>query len=117
MPQFMMIICQDNAQRDAIPPDEFGKQLQKVGEWWQANEQAGNLVAGVGNRLQDADTARTVRINNGSTAVTDGPFAETKETIGGFGLINAPNIEAAVEIAKGWPAQGATIEVRPVIEM
>ena len=117
MPQYMMIICQDNAQRDAIPPDEFGKQLQKVGEWWQANEKAGKLVAGVGNRLQDADTARTVRINNGSTAVTDGPFAETKETIGGFGLINAPNIEAAVEIAKGWPAPHATIEVRPVLEM
>ena len=42
---------------------------------------------------------------------------ETKETIGGFGLINAPDIAAAVEIAKGWPAQSATIEVRPVAEM
>jgi hypothetical protein len=117
MPQFMMIICNDMQQRDQIPPDEFGKQLQKVGEWWQANEKAGHLVAGVGNRLQDAHTARTVRINNGSTAVTDGPFVETKETIGGFGLINAPDINAAVEIAKGWPAQSVTIEVRPVLEM
>ena len=117
MPQYMMIICNDMEQRDQIPPDEFGKMLQNVGEWWEANEKAGHLVAGVGNRLQDAGTARTVRKNNGSTAVTDGPFAETKETIGGFGLINAPDIAAAVEIAKGWPSPYVTIEVRPVLEM
>jgi hypothetical protein len=78
--------------------------VQRIGEWWQANEQAGNLVAGVGNRLQDAHTARTVRKNNGSTRVTDGPFAETKEMIGGFGLINAPDINAAV-----WRCSGLVV--------
>ncbi len=117
MPQYMMIICNDMQQREEIPPAELEGMVRSIGEWWEANEKAGHLVAGVGNRLQDASTARTIRKNNGSTNVTDGPFVETKETIGGFGLINAPSIEAAVEIAKGWPSPYVTIEVRPVMEM
>ena len=49
--------------------------------------------------------------------MTDGPFAETKEAIGGFGLINAPDMQAAVELVKTWPGLPITIEIRPVLEM
>jgi len=68
-----------------------------------------------GNRLQPTRTAKTVRVDNGRSVITDGPFAETKEAIGGFGLVEAPNIEAAVEVIKTWPGLPITIELRPVL--
>jgi hypothetical protein len=65
--------------------------------------------------LQSAATAATVRMRNGTLAVTDGPFAETKEQIGGFFLIEAADLGEAVRIAAEWPsARLGTIEVRPL---
>ena len=65
--------------------------------------------------LQSAATAATVRVRNGKVAVTDGPFAETKEQIGGFFLIEAADLAEAVRIAAEWPsARLGTIEVRPL---
>jgi hypothetical protein len=113
----MMIICDDEQKRNAVPASEFAASLEKVGAWWDANEKAGLFVAGVGNRLQPAQTARTVRVINGRATVTDGPFAETKEAIGGYGLINAPDMQAAVDLVKTWPGLPITIEIRPVLEM
>ena len=65
--------------------------------------------------LQGAATAATVRVRNGRMVVTDGPFAETKEQIGGFFLIEAANLDEAVRVAGQWPsARLGTIEVRPL---
>ena len=65
--------------------------------------------------LQSATTARTVRVRSGKRLVTDGPFAETKEQLGGYFLIEARDLDEAVEIAAGWPsARLGTIEVRPI---
>ena len=65
--------------------------------------------------LQSAATAATVRVRDGKVAVTDGPFAETKEQIGGFFLIEAADLDEAVRIAARWPsARLGTIEVRPL---
>ena len=65
--------------------------------------------------LQPVATATTVRVRNGKVSVTDGPFAETKEAVGGFDLIECGSLEEAVEIAAGHPvAQIGTIEVRPL---
>lgn len=65
--------------------------------------------------LQSAATAATVRVRNGKVAVTDGPFAETKEQIGGFFLIEAADLDEAVRVAAQWPsARLGTIEVRPL---
>jgi hypothetical protein len=67
--------------------------------------------------LQRAATASTVRVRDGKRLVSDGPFAETKEQIGGFFLIEAENLDEAIEIAAKWPsARIGTIEVRPVDE-
>lgn len=67
--------------------------------------------------LQSATTAATVRVRDGKTAITDGPFAETKEQIGGFFLIEAADFDEALKIAEKWPsAQLGTIEVRPIEE-
>jgi hypothetical protein len=65
--------------------------------------------------LEDVSTAKSVRIRNGRQTTLDGPFAETKEVLGGFNLIEAENIDEAVRMAAEFPwAQTGTIEVRPV---
>jgi hypothetical protein len=67
--------------------------------------------------LRSARTAATVRVRGGELSVTDGPFAETKEQLGGFFLINARDSAEAIQIASKWPsARLGTIEVRPIEE-
>jgi len=69
------------------------------------------------NALQSARTAMTVKVRSGKSVITDGPFAETREQLGGFFLIEAKDIDAAIAIAEKWPgARLGTIEVRPVEE-
>ncbi len=71
-----------------------------------------------GEALEDAKTATTVRVRNGQTLVTDGPFAETKEEFGGYYLIEAPNLDEAIKWAAKIPgAMRGSIEVRPVWEI
>ena len=71
-----------------------------------------------GADLGDLSQATTVQVDNGKTLTTDGPFAETKEYLGGFYLIDADNLDEAIEVAAKIPAArtGGTIEVRPVVE-
>ena len=72
--------------------------------------------AGGGKQLQGSETAKTVR----STGVTDGPYIETKEVLGGFSIIEADTIDEAADISKTWPGVDRgwiTVEVRPVLEM
>ena len=65
--------------------------------------------------LQSVRTAKTVRVRDGKVSLTDGPFAETKETLGGFFLINARNLDEAMDVAAKWPsARLGSIEVRPI---
>jgi hypothetical protein len=85
--------------------DAFGKELVAAGAW----------IAGEG--LQESATATTVRIQDGGERlVTDGPFAETKEQIGGFYLIECGDLDQALEWAKKVPLSAGGIEVRPVMD-
>jgi len=69
----------------------------------------------VAEALQSVRTAATVRVRSGKVAITDGPFAETKETLGGFFLINAQDLNEAIQVASRWPsARLGSIEVRPL---
>jgi hypothetical protein len=78
--------------------------------------QSGHYI--ISNALQRARTARTVRVRGGKATTTDGPFAETKEQLGGFFLIEAKDIDEACEVASRFPpARIGTIEVRPVQEL
>ena len=71
-----------------------------------------------GEALEDAKTATSVRVRNGQTLVTDGPFAETKEEFGGFYLIEAPNLDEAIKWAAKIPgAWHGRVEVRPIMEI
>jgi hypothetical protein len=70
-----------------------------------------------GEALQSVQTARTIRFEDGkSVMVTDGPFAETKEQLGGFYLLDCESLEDAIEMAKKLPMSTGSIEVRPVVE-
>ena len=72
-----------------------------------------------GAQLKPAETAKTVRIKGGETLTTDGPFAETKEQLGGYYLVEADSIDAAAKIAARVPSArlGGSVEVRPLLEM
>jgi hypothetical protein len=71
-----------------------------------------------GAELESPDTATTIRVQDGETLTTDGPFAETKETLGGFYLFEADNLDSALEVAARIPAArlGGAVEVRPLVE-
>jgi hypothetical protein len=70
-----------------------------------------------GEALQPTSTATTVRVKNGETVTTDGPFAETKEQLGGFYIVECKDLDEAIEVAARIPdARGGSIEVRPVLD-
>lgn len=81
----------------------------------QSLQQNGQLI--LTNALQSARTATTLQVRDGKLALTDGPFMETKEQLGGFFLIEAADLNAAIQIAAKWPgARFGSIEVRPIEE-
>jgi hypothetical protein len=71
-----------------------------------------------GDQLEPTDSATTVRVANGETLTTDGPFSETKEVLGGYYMLEADNLDRALEVAARIPAarMGGAIEVRPLVE-
>ncbi len=110
--KYALLIYSNDTEWDNLSEDE---QKGIYGEYFAISETAG--VAG-GQELQPADTATTVRVQDGSTLTTDGPFAETKEALGGFFLFEANDLDAAIELASRIPAarRGGAVEVRPVVE-
>ena len=85
-----------------------------------AGYQAVNQTPGFtpGQRMEGPETATTVRVQDGNTLTTDGPFAELKEAIGGYGFFEADDLDAAIELAAKIPAasMGGAVEVRPIVE-
>jgi hypothetical protein len=108
-----MIIAND-PEVAATSTTPMNDEMLKVFAWFEEHAKAGRVIANSGRRLEPPDTARTVRMDNGKAAITDGPFAETKEAIGGYALLDMPDLEAAVELAATWPGRGV-LELRPVI--
>jgi hypothetical protein len=110
--QYMLLIyAHDNGEWDKLSEDE---QNAIHGEYFAISSAPG--VTG-GDQLQPASTATTVRVQDGRTLTTDGPFAETKEELGGYYLMEADDLDSALEIAARIPAArlGGAIEVRPVV--
>jgi hypothetical protein len=93
---------------------EYGAWYAEIGAWYEKWGATGRLDGG--HQLQGTETAKTIR----SGSVTDGPFIETKEVLGGYSVIEADSIDEAVDVAKTWPGVDRgwiTVEVRPAIEM
>jgi len=117
--KYMLLIHQGDTPtpRD---PDAWGKLSEDEQKAVYADYQAINQTPGVtpGVQMQDPETATTVRVEDGKTLTTDGPFVEIKEAIGGYFFFEADDLDAAIELASRIPAarMGGAVEVRPAKE-
>lgn len=105
MPHYMFMFVGAEERRDTTQPP-----MPDVGKWWQANH---DVIRG-GARLDNSRNAMTVRRVNGQMKVSDGPFVEAKETVGGYAIVEVADLDAAIRLAKSWPA--GDVEVRPTVE-
>lgn len=111
--KYLCLIYADEKAVDALPPGEMDAIAESCVQHTHELAKAGQYLAG--ERLASPRTASTVRVRNGQVAVTDGPFAETKEQLGGFYLIEARDLNDAIRIASHIPpARIGSVEVRPV---
>jgi len=114
--KFMFLIYHDENVLHALPEKEMQALIDSALDYDEEIRQSGHYI--VSNALQPAGTARTIRVHGGKVSTTDGPFAETKEQLGGFFLIEAKDMDEACEVASRFPpARIGIIEVRPVQEL
>ena len=112
--QYLLLIHDDESQWSTMPDDERDQLYAGYGAFTNDLRDSGALVGA--NQLQPTTTATTVRVRDGETLTTDGPFAETKERLGGYYLIEVESLDEAIEWAAKIPtARNGTIEVRPVV--
>ena len=113
--QYALTIYDDQSKWSDRPPDASRATSEAYGKLTEEMRSAGVLRAGEG--LQPVTTATTVRVPNGERIVTDGPFAETKEQLGGFYVVDCKDLDEAIEWASKIPtAVTGCVEVRPVIQ-
>jgi hypothetical protein len=114
MPQYMLLIY---VPAEGGPsPEEQAAEGPRWYEYTEGLRKAGVHVAG--DALHGRETATTVRVRDGETQVTDGPFAETKELLGGYYVIDVPDLDTALAHAARIPSVGrGSVEVRPVLDM
>ena len=111
--QYLLMIYQNEAEYAKYPDALNGKMLAEYGAFTQSIVQSGHFKAA--DRLQPTSTATTVRVRDGKTLTTDGPFAETREQLGGYYIVEAKDLDAAIAIAARIPtARLGSIEVRPI---
>jgi hypothetical protein len=114
--KYLLLIYQDETVWQKMPRAELEKMYGEYFAFRESIQKSGHYVGG--NPLQPTTTAATVRVRNGKTAKTDGPFAETKEQLGGYYLIEARDQSDALEVASRIPgARFGSIEVRPIMEI
>ncbi len=115
--QFMLTCCFDEEEWDNLPEAQRRKIMEDYGEFERGIVNSGHFLAAV--QLEPASTAVTVRAKNGKPLATDGPFAETKEQLGGIHLVECRDLDEAISIAGRIPTlpAGGAVEVRPVIRM
>ena len=114
--KYILLIHDDEAAWGAMSEEERNQLFKEYMEFGNELQQRGALRAG--DQLQPTSTATTVRVKDGKTLTTDGPFAETKEQLGGYYVIECENLDQAVEAAAMVPSTrvGGVIEVRPLVE-
>ena len=111
--EYVLLIYTSEAEGKKLSPAEQGQIFQGYMTFTQDLTKSGKNKGG--NAREGPSTATTIRVRNGKTAVTDGPFAETKEQLGGYYLVEAKDLDEAISIAARIPgAKYGSIEVRPV---
>lgn len=109
--EYMILFRSTDWNRD-LSPDEMQKIMERTYAWFDGLKEAGRFKAA----QPLFHEGRTLSARGDGTSVTDGPFAESKEAVGGYLIVAADSMEEAVEIARGWPLLdcGTTLEVRPI---
>lgn len=112
--KYVLLFCgtqTDQHTFDSLRPDELQARYAEVGQWFQTN---GPRIL-ESQQLQGPQTATTVRFDHaGQPAITDGPFIESNEIVGGYATIDVADLDEALRMAKSWPGRGV-IEIRPVM--
>ena len=113
--KYVLLFCgttESQREWDNMPEEQRQQAYGPIMEWFQEH---GNKITG-GSELQSPTTATTVRFNgSGDPLVTDGPFVEGNEVIGGYAEVEVVDLDEALRLAKSWPARGG-VEVRPIVE-
>jgi hypothetical protein len=114
--RYMLLIVGDESRYDDMSDEDRAASLGAWADYTKALSDAGAFVSGDG--LQTSTTATTLRVEDGERLLTDGPFVETKEQIGGFYVIDCKNLDEAIDWAAKLPhvASGGITEIRPVME-
>jgi len=112
--QYMLLIYQNDEEYEKLTDTERASIPAQYGQFYRSVREGGHLKGG--NELKPTSTATTVRIRNDKRAVTDGPFAETKEYLIGYFVIEAKDLDEAISLAARIPsARCGAIEVRPIV--
>ena len=109
--KYMLMLARSDEEWEAMSDEE--RDYPAIFRWFGELAERGVLVGG--EELQAARTATTLSWDGSRPILTDGPFVEAKETIAGFGIVDVPDLDAAIEIARGFPARGHKVEIRPVV--
>ncbi|GAA2343585.1 YciI family protein [Dactylosporangium salmoneum] len=108
--KYMMFVCTDSE------PDTDKENAPDIEQWVAENDAAGRRI--LGSVLAPPEAATTVRVRSGELLVTDGPFAETKEVIVGFDLLECADLDEAIAVARAHPmSHGGRIEIRPLVDL
>jgi hypothetical protein len=114
--QYILLIYANEAEQNRRSPEENSKIFDEYMSFTHGIKESGHLRGG--DPLEPVSTATTVRVKGGKVVRTDGPFAETREQLGGYYLIEAKDLDEAVSIAARIPdANGGSIEIRPVMQI
>ncbi len=111
MSKYAFLFMDDGVDYQTEPTPEQQKVYADIFKWFEVN---GSKITDGGAELQPTRTATTIRKSTGKVTVVDGPFIESKESVGGFSIIEAPDRAAAVALAKTWPGYG--IEIREIVD-
>src|SRR5215203_3524441 len=115
--RYLALIYSDEQTNATMTADEQGANMQA---WWAYSEELGKAGKTLGGEpLQPSTTATTVRQGSNGTIISDGPFAETKEQLGGYFIFNAENLDDAIAWASKMPhlPRGGSVEIRPIMEL
>jgi hypothetical protein len=114
--RYLLLICTDESGETALGADEASAVLAEYGKF--GEEMGARGVLQGGERLRPTTDATTVQLRDGEVITSDGPFAETKEQIGGYFVVDCKDLDEAIEVASKIPgAKQGTIEVRPIWDM
>ncbi len=114
--KYLLMIYASESQEHAMSPEDTGQLMQAYGAYSEALVKAGAMQGG--ERLRPSTDATSVKVRGGKTEVLNGPYADTREQLGGYYVIDAPDLDAALSWAARCPTSAyGTIEVRPIWEM